>query len=361
VSLEKFLSSVLFYTEKGDPLPVAFEKTKKIHKLKMDYDHVYEISRLLILSYFAINSKKRSQKVKEFLAKGPKPTLPEWMRNKLSIYMNIQDLEKSLLTRTVWFRPNSLKKDPDKILTFLDMQGIKFERDRDFPFLYKLLEGNIRKTEEFRNFDVIIQDKASVAVVMSLNPERKERIIDLSSAPGLKAQLIQELTENSVKLFLADLDTKRLLKEKYLLRKYGVNMDNIEFNLQDSSYNSFLRSDKILLDAPCSSSGMISNEPVILLTLKNSEKIYKYSKIQNDILMSSEKINADELVYSVCSIFPEEGEDHFNVLYDIAEKPLNIGYSGYPSKISDRSIRFFPNVHSTEGFFITKLNLNKLK
>lgn len=361
MSLEKFLSSILFYAEKGYPLPVAFEKTRKIHKLKIDYDDVYEISRLLILSYFNIRSKKRSQKVKEFLGKGPKPVLPEWIRNKLSMYINIQDLEKSLLTRTVWFRPNSLKKDPDKILASLDTQGIKFERDRDFPFVYKLLEGDIRKTEEFRNFNVIIQDKASVAVVMSLNPERKERILDLSSAPGLKAQLIQELTENEAKLFLADLDTRRLLKEKYLLRKYGVNSDNIEFILQDSSYNSFLRSDKVLLDAPCSSSGMISNEPVILLTLKNSEKVNKYSKIQDDILTNSKKINAEELVYSVCSIFPEEGEDHFNLLYDIAEKPLFIGYNGYPSKISDRSIRFFPNVHSTEGFFITKLNLNKLK
>ncbi len=361
MSLEKFLSSVLFYAEKGDPLPVAFEKTKRIHKLKMNYDYVYEISRLLILSYFYIGSKKRSQKVKDFLAEGPRPTLPEWMKNKLSLYINIDELEKSLLTRTIWFRPNSLKKDPDKILASLDAQGIKFERDRDFPFIYKLLEGDIRKTEEFRNFNVIIQDKASVAVVMSLNPERKQRILDLSSAPGLKAQLIQELTQNSTKLFLVDLDTKRLFKEKYLLQKYGINMNNIEFTLQDSSYNSFLRADKILLDAPCSSSGMIVNEPVILLTLKDSEKVNKYSKIQNDILKNSVKINAEELVYSVCSLFPEEGEEHFDLLYGIAEKPLEIGYNGYPSKISKRSIRFFPNVHSTEGFFITKLNLNKLK
>jgi 16S rRNA (cytosine967-C5)-methyltransferase len=361
VSLEKFLSSVLFYAEKGEPLPIAFEKTKKIHKLKMNYDKVYEISRLLILSYFSLKSKNRSQKIREFLEKGPSPTLPEWIKNELSPYINLEELEKSLVNKTVWFRPNSLKRDPDKILKSLEIHGIRFEQDKDFPFVYRLLEGDLRKTNEFKNFDVIIQDKASVAVVMSLNPEKKEKILDLSSAPGLKAQLIQELTENSAKLFLADLDIKRLSKEKFLLRKYGVNLDNTEFILQDSSYNSILRSDKILLDAPCSSSGMISNEPVILLTLKNSEKVMKYNKIQDKILRNSENINAEELVYSVCSIFPEEGEDHFNQLYEIAERPLNIGCNGYSSKISERSIRFLPNIHSTEGFFITKLNLNKLR
>jgi 16S rRNA (cytosine967-C5)-methyltransferase len=359
VSFEKFLTSVLYYAERGYPLPVAFKRAKEKHKVRANYDELYEKSRLLILSYFSLNGKKRSQKVRQFLYASSRPVFPEWMREELSKYLDVDALERSLPNKFTWFRVNALKADEDKVLKRLAERGIEFERDKDFPFIYRLLKGDLTKTEEFNKYEVVIQDKASVAVVMALNPSREEIVIDLASAPGIKAELIAELTDNKAKMILSDIDIGRLEKERFLLKKFGVNMDKVEFVRQDSSYLPELRADKVLLDAPCSSSGMINNEPSILLTLKDNRKVKHYAELQRGILREALKIKAKEMVYAVCSLFYEEGEAHFEKIGHATERPLNVGSNGYSPRVS--SVRFFSSVHFTESFFITKVKLEKLR
>ncbi len=359
MSVEKFLSSVLYYAEKGYPLPVAFKRAKEEHKVGANYDELYEKARLLILSYFSLKGKKRSEKVRNFLHFGPQPSFPEWMRQELSKYLDVDALESSLLKRETWFRVNTLKADEDKVIKRLSERGIEVERDKDFPFLYRVLKGDVKKVEEFKEFKIIIQDKASVAVVMALRPSKGDTIVDLASAPGIKAELIAELTENKVKMVLSDADPKRLEKERLLLKKYGVSFDNVEFVHQDSSFLPELRADKVLLDAPCSSSGMINNEPSVLLTLKDNRKVKHFAELQDRIIESALKIDAEEMVYAVCSLFYEEGEAHFRAISHAAERPLNAGLDGYDPKVP--SVRFFSHIHSTESFFITRVKLEKLR
>lgn len=353
--IKDFLTTFLYFVEeKGYPLPVAFKKTKDIKKVKgMNYDELYEISRMLLLSYNSLKG-KRSKKVDQFLQGNYEILLPLWAREELSKYLDVKPLENSFRIKNTWVRINTLKADVDKVLKSLENQGVNFEVDKDVYYLIKVKnEVQLKKTKEFMNFEVIIQDKASVLTVESLEVEKNDKIIDLSSAPGTKASQIMQLGENTVELFIADVDINRLKREVDLLKKMGVYMNKVHIIHQDSTSNSMLRSDKVLLDAPCSSSGMISNEPAIMVNLTR-EKVMYYSQLQRKMINEARKIiDADYIIYSVCSLFPEEGEEHFLNLK--TEKPKIVGERPYIDNVN--GIRLFPHINLTEGFFITKILL----
>ncbi|WP_052349516.1 RsmB/NOP family class I SAM-dependent RNA methyltransferase [Candidatus Acidianus copahuensis] len=294
------------------------------------------------------------------MSNGVRPLLPNWAREELVNYLDVSSLEKSFVNNTKWIRINTLKADVDKVILGLEKLGIMIEQDNDIYYMAKVLSGNIKATEYYRNFSIIFQDKASSAVVEALKPENGDLIFDVSSSPGIKASQISAITENKVTLVLADMDRRRLHKEIELLRKLGVNMERINIINQDSSSNSVISADKVLFDAPCSSSGIIANEPSILLKLEKS-RILSFSQLQQSILDNIYKVKADYIIYSVCSIFPEEGEIIFENLVNSLEKPLNFGSHGYTQfKSGSLSVRFFPHENKTEGFFITKINIDRI-
>ncbi|MDT7876844.1 MAG: RsmB/NOP family class I SAM-dependent RNA methyltransferase [Sulfolobaceae archaeon] len=340
----ELLSRVLFYVEKGDPLPIAFKKAKEMRGYKgVNYEEAYELARLLVLHYFSLRGKSDRKKVKEFLKGTNELKLPDWMEEELSKIYDLKALKESFKEKNVWIRVNTLKADEDKVIKSLEDKGIVLERDKDIPYVYKVLSGNVRNTEEFRDYKVVIHDKASVAVVEALRPEREDIIFDMTSAPGMKASLIFARTENKVKLVVAsDFSLERLEKERRLLKAMGVDVAKIEFIRGDGRYLK-VRADKVLLDAPCTSSGMISNEPTVLLRL-SKERVKEMSELQRSLLENALKLSS-YIVYATCSLFPEEGEE---VVKDFrAHPPLNFG------SISRGGNRFIPYLHHTEGFFIS--------
>ncbi|WP_240938747.1 RsmB/NOP family class I SAM-dependent RNA methyltransferase [Metallosphaera hakonensis] len=350
-----FLSTVLYFIEKGQPLPISFKKTKQFRKIKnANYDELFELSRKLVLAYYGLKGRSRKKKVISFLKEGAEVTLPGWMERRLRNLVNFESYVTALRSGTAqWFRINRIKGDEDKVLKSLESKGIIFERDTSFKYIYKVISGNITKTEEFKEYKVIIQDKASVAVVEALKPERGDLIFEMASAPGLKAELIYEITEGDVELVLAELDEDRIAKERDLLLKYGVNLTRVDIVNQDSTMNSIIRADKVLVDAPCTTSGLISKDPSILLSLRTPEKVLHFAKIQESMLSEALKLRFKKGVYSVCSIFPEEGE---LILEKFSNRLIDTEIQGRSSshqdRVSSRFIRFFSYLDDTEDFFI---------
>lgn len=342
MSLELLLSRFLYYVEKGDPLPIAFKKAHEMGKYKIDSNDAYEKAKLLVLQYLSLKGKSRRKKVKEFLQGKGAVVFPDWMEKKLSGLYDIGELKRSLMRKTTWFWVNTLKTDEDKVIKSLENKGIVLERDKDYHFLYKVINGNLSKTKEFREYKVIIQDKASVSVVATLSPKKGESIYDMTSAPGVKATLIMVLTENGAKLTLSEVEYKRLIREDNFMKNVGVNLDRVNIIHGDATHLNFSKKfDKVLLDAPCSSSGMISNEPTVLLRL-TERKVSEFSKLQMELLGKALSLSST-VVYATCSIFPEEGEE---VVKKVSH---NVGHKVVFSK------RFIPYIHDTEGFFVSKL------
>jgi 16S rRNA (cytosine967-C5)-methyltransferase len=357
--IKDFLSALLFYVEKGYPYPVSFKRAKDIKKLKYnDYEKAYEIGRALVLSYFSLEGRSRRKKVEEFLSrKELSIVLPDWMNRSLEKRIPLEKYKKSLLKRNVWFRVNRSKtQNEEKIIRSLELSDIEAEQDKEFTFLFKVRKGDLTRTKLFQEHLIIIQDKASVAVVEALEPSPGDRIVELASAPGLKAELMYELTEGKVELFLAEVDIQRMEKERKLLKELGVKEEKTHFVSQDSTFNTLSRGNKVLLDAPCSSSGTISSDPSVLLSLRDYTRVGEYARLQSKMLNSLMESNFEYAVFSTCSIFPEEGEVLLEPYNDLIVKTRLHGSRGYTDfQVGDKITRYFSWIHDSQDFVIAGL------
>ena len=152
---------------------------------------------------------------------------------------------------------------------------------------------------------------------------------------------------------------KDLMNRQNISNSYIINTDSIKLPVRFK--NIF---DKVLLDAPCTGSGTFLTNPE--LKWRQNEKFLSQNVILQKKLLKSavDLLKTDGiLVYSTCSLYPEEGE--FQIL-DIVDKvePMELPKWLSPSyeiegKILQGTGRLFPSVHQTQGFFIGKFKKKK--
>ncbi len=291
---------------------------------------------------------------------------PYWFVKILVDNLGFDETEKLLDAMNkefYWIRINTLKIDYDKALKLLEAEGVTFEIDKDIWYMLKVLEFKkpLYQIELLKQGFIITQDKASAMVVEALNPQPGDKILDACAAPGIKASLIMQLTENKADLVLVDISRNRVNNMIKLLKLYGVDTSRVEVVLADSVHKTIRgKVDKALLDAPCSSSGTIPRDPAVKLHLDDISWIRRFPKLQYSLLETVVD-EAYETIYATCSLIPWEGEEiverllHSKSVVKLQD-PLNNGSPGYSKyEVSQKVRRFFPHTHRTEGFFISKI------
>lgn len=241
--------------------------------------------------------------------------------------------------------------------------------DDDIPFLLKarvIDKYKVIKSDFYKQKVVIFQDKASIAPVLALNPESNDLICDLCAAPGIKTSLISQQSIGKSRVIAGDFhkgrthEMVRFLSDLELKNLHLVQWDGLNPPLQ------LERFDKILLDAPCTGSGTFSNNPE-LKWRQNERFLQRNIRLQEQLLVSAFNLLkiGGTLVYSTCSLYPEEGEYQIQKIKSdkvrLEEIPSWIPSSyqkinGFPQKGTGR---FLPAEHDTNGFFLAKLT--KLK
>ncbi|ABP94751.1 Fmu (Sun) domain protein [Metallosphaera sedula] len=287
------------------------------------------------------------------LTLGPDPfSLPKWILDRVRPLLGDEGL-RNLLRRKTWVRINTLKKGLQEILDELKGKGYSFVPDRDFNYLVEWIFPQISSIPEFRQGLLIPQDKASVMVVNVLDPKPEETILEIGGAPGTKTSLIQQLTHNKSYVISVDISARRVEAQRRLLAKWGVS--NVELVIADATELKVTHADKVLVDAPCSNSGTMNVDPSIPLRLTKAE-LLKLVRIQKMILKRAVSLGVP-VVYSTCSLFPEEGEkqveEFSRYLVKITDDPLHMGYR--KSKVWMRVMRTYPHLDYSEGFFISKI------
>ncbi len=291
---------------------------------------------------------------------------PKWFVELLSKYLGKHELRlllESLNKEFYWIRVNTLKIDVDKAIRLLEAEDVIVEPDKDLWYMLKVIDYKkpLYQLQLLQQGYVITQDKASAMVVEVLKPKPGERILDACSAPGIKASLIMQLTENKAYLVLIDISRDRTYNMVKLLKKYGVDVNRIEVVIADSTKPTINKKlDKVLVDAPCSSSGTMPRDPSIRIHLEDLKWVKSFPELQKRLLTANLKLG-DEVIYAVCSLIPWEGEEviehiislHSNVDLAKPDIPGAGGYQGF--SVSDKVIRFFPHIHRTEGFFTVKI------
>ena len=287
---------------------------------------------------------------------------PSWMVKRYLNRFGREETEKLLLANNekpfLTLKVNTLKVNPEEFKSLLDSVNLKYLSGKYLPEFFKLMNlTNITAWEFYQKGYFNIQDESAGLACRLLAPEPGMRVLDLFSAPGGKSVYIASLMNDRGEIVAVDKYEGRLkLVEKNITRLGFKSIRTITNDAME--FNSALF-DRVLADVPCSGSGTISKKPDIkwkkdLLDIKSMNDMqYKYLEKASRLV----KVNGT-LVYSTCSIEPEENFDIIKKF--LAENEnfqlINAGQS-FPQELIDENgcIQTLPHIHHMDGAFAAKL------
>ena len=278
--------------------------------------------------------------------------LPELMEYFLSMFSPAEALEFvefSDKPRPLVIRTNTLKTRRKDLALALMKRGVSLDPLANWSKVgLKIIESPVPvgATPEYLSGQYMLQSAASMCPVMALSPEPKERILDMSAAPGGKTSYIAQLMRNTGVLFANDLRPDRQKSTVANMHRLGVK--NVVTCTHDGrklpQIFKHYKFDRILLDAPCSGLGVISRDPSVKVQ-RTIADVNKCAHLQKELLLAAidvlnhkSKSSGGIMVYSTCSVSVAENEEVIN--YALAKRDIKIIDSGldfgeFPSVIYD--------------------------
>jgi len=158
---------------------------------------------------------------------------------------------------------------------------------------------------------VYVQDEASQLVALQLDAQPGQRVLDLCAAPGSKTTHIADLSLDSAVIIAADLHEHRLrtlvssAQIQGLVSIHCVALDGLQLlPLLEGTF------DRVLVDAPCSGTGTLRRNPEIRWRISPAD-IEDLAGRQQQLLFNAARVvrPGGRLIYSTCSVEPDENED----------------------------------------------------
>lgn len=272
-----------------------------------------------------------------------------------------------------YIRVNELKISKDNLKKQLqETYGITTE-DLGFPTnALKIKSGYeyVGSTLELAFGFYYIQGFSSMLPPIVLNPSPEDEVLDLCSAPGSKTTQLAEMMNNQGLLVVNEVQLDRIKALIFNLDKMNfVNFGVVNSRGEILSKYYDAKFDKILVDAPCSGLGIIQKRKEINRWW-SLERVARMSEIQSRLIISAIKMlkTGGEIVYSTCSLTPEENELVVHKLmedYPIEIMPIELpiehreGITKYQGQVLSadisQAIRIFPWEADSDGFFMIKL------
>lgn len=222
--------------------------------------------------------------------------------------------------------------------------------------------------ESFDKEKYFVFDPISLVPCLVLDPKENDKILDICAAPGTKTFILSYLANNKAKLIANDIDRHRVLRLKNNISRFNINAEisNISGRKIEGSFN------KILLDAPCSSQGIV-NKKEKLFRNWSEKKVRALPKKQKKLIEHAFELleNKGTLIYSTCTFEPDENEAVVDFLLSKHEnaKIENIeiknlkhekGFLEWNGKKffkeMEKCLRIYPQHNNTGGFFVAKIS-----
>ncbi len=243
---------------------------------------------------------------------------PNWIIEKTKMAWP-NDWEKILTANNqkapLFLRVNKTKTTIENFEKLLSEQNIIYERVADLPYALLLPAPlPVEKIPGFQEGLFSVQDVSGQKVIDYLDIKSGQSILDACAAPGGKATHILEFCHDIKKYVGVDIHKTRLKKVSDNLKRLQLPKRNVTLIAEDiCNVNAWWDGDyfdRILVDAPCSATGVIRRHPDIKILRKKTD-IKSLAQQQLKILESVwPTLNkSGKLIYTTCSIFPDENEN----------------------------------------------------
>ncbi|KAL3861136.1 hypothetical protein ACJMK2_007205 [Sinanodonta woodiana] len=252
----------------------------------------------------------------------------------------------------------------------------EFMQDAHFPDLLVFPGGtDLHENKMCIAGEIIQQDKASCIPAHVLNPEEGAEVIDCCAAPGNKTSHVASLIRNKGKIFAFDKDARRMSTMKKLIGTAGVSCVEClcqDFLTVDPTDPKYSMVEYVLVDPSCSGSGIVNrlNQITDGKDSVSVQRLHQLSRFQISILKHALRFpGVKKVVYSTCSIHPEENEMVVNEVYSqvsdqfelVEIMPNHWLERGAPDhEHSQCFIRLSPDQSLTNGFFVSCFERRKI-
>ena len=312
------------------------------------------------------------RRVQREMAQLPKPAMkdrtklvavtfshPEWMVERYVARFGereaFQLMQANNRRPDYFLRVNELRTKPENFKLRLEKSGVEFEESDWLPGYFKVHSVIEARTKGWFDKGLCqVQDIAAGFAPTILDPQPGETVYDLCAAPGTKTIVLSGMMHNEGTVLSVDINAKRMAKIAENCEKYGA--ENVKIQRADIIEERFKLADAVLLDAPCTGTGVLSKR-ADLRWKRTQEELGEIVKKQADLLDAAANMvsKGGRLVYSTCSIEPEENMDQIHKFlkeYDNFElQPLGDYLPEEVLSEDGLSYQTFPHKHHCDGHF----------
>jgi 16S rRNA (cytosine967-C5)-methyltransferase len=210
----------------------------------------------------------------------------------------------------IYLRPNPARTTPADLVSILQQQGLEAVLCPN-QMVRLSAGGQIEDLPGYREGAFSVQDPTAAGVVADLQPQPGWRILDLCAAPGGKTVQMAEVTGDQAFIFATDSDASRLDRLSQTIHRMGLgNIRTIQSQLLETREMIAEGFDLVLVDAPCSNTGVMARRPEVRHRLR-PEGIARLASTQLGLLEKAAVLvrPGGRVGYSTCSIQQTENED----------------------------------------------------
>ena len=234
-------------------------------------------------------------------------SIPQWLIEEWKKEFGLERTEQICFASnrrpSIYIRPNILKTTAAELAEKLKQANVELQII-DSSMIQLKSPKLITKLAGFASGLFTIQDLCAAKAVELLNPKPGSLILDLCAAPGTKTTQIAEMTGDKAKIIATDIDAVRLERLKENIRRLDLrSISIIKYDQIDGIVKAAGPFDCVLLDVPCSNTGVLAKRPEVRFRITKSA-IENLAKRQAELLRKAAEVLKPngKICYSTCSI-----------------------------------------------------------
>lgn len=293
-------------------------------------------------------------------------SMPEWLSERIKAGYD-EETAKAILEyknadHAVTIRRNEVLLTETEFETLLEKKVWEKKPGR-LPGVVKVSgASSIASDVDFQDGRFSIQGEGSMMAALALSPKAGMTVLDCCAAPGGKTCLMAEKMQNTGRVHAWDVHEHRvelIQAQVDRLRLYNVRPAMRDATKHQERFDQTM--DAVLIDAPCSGTGVMDNKPDIKYRM-SAEAVDALVKVQEQLLnVCSRYIKpGGVLVYATCSLLPEENSQQIERFLD---KHPEFALDSLPDTIPEdlaanagpHGLQLLPHRDQVEGFFIARM------